>query len=53
MIWKIESLLWLGIFGRLVIRKRVVFTLQNMGGLIKHGLLPEKTPEQILGSKSL
>ena len=27
--------------------KKSRITLQNMGGLIKHNLLPEKTPEQV------
>ena len=31
--------------------KKSRITLQNMGGLIKHGLLPEKTPEQILARR--
>lgn len=31
--------------------KKSRITLQNMGGLIKHGLLPEKTPEQIMARR--
>ena len=31
--------------------KKSRITLQNMGGLIKHGLLPEKTEEQILARR--
>ena len=31
--------------------KKSRITLQNMGGLIKHNLLPEKTPEQILARR--
>ena len=31
--------------------KKNRITLQNMGGLIKHGLLPEKTEEQILARR--
>ena len=31
--------------------KKSRITLQNMGGLIKHKLLPEKTPEQILARR--
>ena len=31
--------------------KKSRITLQNMGGLIKHGLLPEKTEEQIMARR--
>ena len=31
--------------------KKSRITLQNMGGLIKHNLLPEKTPEQVLARR--
>ena len=31
--------------------KKSRITLQNMGGLIKHNLLPEKTPEQIMARR--
>ena len=31
--------------------KKNRITLQNMGGLIKHNLLPEKTPEQVLARR--
>lgn len=31
--------------------KKSRITLQNMGGLIKHNLLPEKTPEQVMARR--
>ena len=31
--------------------KKTRITLQNMGGLIKHNLLPEKTPEQVMARR--